>query len=99
MFGSCGGTGGSGRTGGIRGLCRAESGGGYHAYPNSPFEHRRAGKVVDLMGVEQRAGEGTIGQCDVAEALDVTIKLIGTPAEESGMGKVQPIRRGCPATW
>ena len=51
------------------------------------------------MGVEQRAGEGTIGQCDVAEALDVTIKLIGTPAEESGMGKVQPLRRGCPATW
>jgi amidohydrolase len=32
--------------------------------------------------------------CEVAEALDLTIKLIGTPAEESGGGKVLLLQRG-----
>ena len=98
----------SGRTGGIRGRCRAESGGEYHAGPKSPSEHRRAGKVVDLLGAERRAGEEATGQCaeydplaprDVTKALDVAIKLIGTPAEESSGSKVQPSRRGYSATW
>jgi hypothetical protein len=96
---------------GTRGIwrpCRAESGGEYHADPSSPSEHRRAGKVVALMGAGKGAGDGVTGRCTecdalgvrgVTEALDVTIKLVGIPAEESGGGKVQLVQRGYAATW
>jgi hypothetical protein len=73
-----------------------------------PSEHCRAGRVVDLVGAERVAGDGVTKRCarydelalrDVTEALDMTIKLIGTPAEESSEGKVQLLRRGYSATW
>ena len=73
-----------------------------------PSEHCRAGRVVDLVGAERVTGDGVTERCahydglalrDVTEALDMTIKLIGTPAEESGGDKVQLLRRGYSATW
>jgi metal-dependent amidase/aminoacylase/carboxypeptidase family protein len=60
------------------------------------------------MAAERGVGDGVTGWCagydalalrDVTEALDVTIKLIGTPAEESGEGRVQRPQRGYSATW
>lgn len=36
---------------------------------------------------------------EIAKALDVTIKLMGTPAEETDEGKVLLLRRGYSTTW
>ncbi len=99
-YGSC-------RTGGIWRPCRAESGGEYRDR-KSPSEHCRAGKVGYLMGPERDAGDGVTGRAREYDALalrdatgagDMTIKLIGTPAEESGGDNVQLLERGYSATW